>query len=150
MESIYSRMFIIYVEKHETWDKVPRNRYHRQRYSALRLIKIRNELINSLVWSCCPAKRIIYICTTSRFPCDVRLCPKLLFNEGKGYEGIRTIKIFEFDNTRSYFKELRSPRKKEKNMLDKLYTSTRGIYLQKLPLILPLQMNQSFNVSFKL
>ena len=78
MESSYSQMFIIYVEKHETLDKVPRNRYHRQRYSALRLTKIRNELINSLVWSCCPAKRIIYICTTSRFPCDVRLYPKLL------------------------------------------------------------------------
>ena len=27
------------------------------------------------------------------------------FNQGKEYEGIRTIKIFEFENTRSYVKK---------------------------------------------
>ena len=27
------------------------------------------------------------------------------FNERKGYKGIKTIKIFEFENTRSYIKK---------------------------------------------
>ena len=51
------------------------------------------------------------------------------FNEGKGYEGITTNKIFQFENTRSGVKVLRSLRKKE-IMSDKSYIPTRGIYLQ--------------------
>ena len=44
---------------------------------------------------------------------------------------------------------LRSLRKKENNKSDKLYTQTRGINLQWLPLLLALQMNPSFSVMFK-
>ena len=38
--------------------------------------------------------------------------------------------------------------KKDNFMLDKSYTSTRDIYLQKLPLLLTLQMNQSLSVRY--
>ena len=73
------------------------------------------------------------------------------FNEGKGWEGIRTINIFEFENARSYVKKCCDHWEKvENNMLDKSYTSTRDISLQKLPLLLTLQMNQSFNVRSQL
>ena len=65
------------------------------------------------------------------------------FNEEKEYEGIRAIKIFDFENTRSL-------RKTENKMLDKSYISTRGMYLQKLPLLFTLQMNQSFSTIFHL
>ena len=38
----------------------------------------------------------------------MRLCPNLTikFNEGKVYEGIKRIKIFEFENTRSEVKNV--------------------------------------------
>ena len=75
----------------------------------------------------------------------VRLLLKLMnkFNEEKEYEGIRAIKIFDFENTRSLGKT-------ENKMLDKSYISTRGMYLQKLPLLFTLQMNQSFSAIFHL
>ena len=44
---------------------------------------------------------------------------------------------------------LRTLRKKENNKSDKLYTQTRGIHLQWLPLLLALQMNPLFSVMFK-
>ena len=71
-------------------------------------------------------------------------------NEGKGNEGIRPIKLFEFENTRGESqKMLRSLRKKESDMSDKSYIPN-GIYLQKLPLLLTLQINKSSNVKFQL
>ena len=50
------------------------------------------------------------------------------FNEWKGYNGIRIIKIFQFENTRADVKEvLRSlKKKKEKDMSGKSHTKTRG------------------------
>ena len=41
------------------------------------------------------------------------------FNKGKGYKGIRTIKIFEFENTRSFVKKCWSHWEKRKTKLDK-------------------------------
>ena len=71
-------------------------------------------------------------------------------NEGKGNEGIRPIKLFEFENTRGESqKMLPSLRKKESDMSDKSYIPN-GICLQKLPLLLTLQINKSFNVKFQL
>ena len=53
------------------------------------------------------------------------------FNEGKEYGGIKTIKIFEFENTQiTYIKKGHLPTKKT--------------------LLLTLQMSQSFNVRFQL
>ena len=41
-------------------------------------------------------------------------------------------------------------KKRENNISDKLYIPARGIYLQKLPLKLTLQLNQWFNIIFQL
>ena len=57
------------------------------------------------------------------------------YNERKGYRVYRTTKIFEFENTKSDFKVLQLLQKKEINMSNKSYIPTRGIYLQKLTLL---------------
>ena len=41
-------------------------------------------------------------------------------------------------------------KKRKNNISDKLYIPARGIYLQKLPLELTLQLNQWFNIIFQL
>ena len=70
------------------------------------------------------------------------------FNEWKGYNGIRIIKIFQFENTRADVKEvLRSLKKKRKRICQANHIQKPGA---KLPLFLTLQMNQSFVVMFQL
>ena len=71
----------------------------------------RNESINSIVWSHCPKKLfygmhrfMISTCdTVPQFNDNLRT----EFNEGKRYQGIRIIKIFEFEN-RSNVKKCRN------------------------------------------
>ena len=69
-------------EKHESWDH-------------------RVKAIASIVWSCSPKW---LFCGMRRFiDCASTYIDNLMtqFNKGKGYEGIRKIKIFEFGNSRS-------------------------------------------------
>ena len=64
------------------------------------------------------------------------------YNEGKEYKVNRTIKIFEFENTRSDVKVVQSLRKKGNQYVKQIISRPTGrIYLQKLTLILTLQMN---------
>ena len=63
--------------------------------------------INSLVWSCCPDYLYESLFTISIS--DMRLPQMTKFSEGKGYKGIRTIKIFEFENTENYVKKFCYP-----------------------------------------
>ena len=72
------------------------------------------------------------------------------FNEGKGYEGIGTIKIFDIENTSAEVKKKCHDHWEKGNMSDKSYIPTRGTYLQKFPQLLTLQINQSFSVMFQL
>ena len=65
--------------------------------------------------------------------------------------GVRTVEPFEFENSRSDVKKFCNHWEKNKeNMLGKSYILNKGMYLQQLPLILTLQMNQSFNKMFQL
>ena len=52
------------------------------------------------------------------------------FNEGKGYQGIRTFKTFEFKNIQVTPKNIELTEKKKNNMRGKSYIPTRGIYRQ--------------------
>ena len=138
-------------KNHESWNKVTKkNGYHRQLY---RLTQNRNKL-NSTVWSCCPKglfssihRFMISLCKTLPQSNDNLMAQ---FNKKKGYEGIRTIKIFEPENTRSDVKKYCDQWEKRKAIVsDKSYIPTMDIYLQKLSLLLNLQMNQSFSVVFQ-
>lgn len=53
------------------------------------------------------------------------------YNEGKEYKVNRTIKIFEFENTRSDVKVVQSLRKKEINMSNKSYLDQPGEFIYK-------------------
>ena len=73
------------------------------------------------------------------------------FDEGKGYEVIRMIKVFylkiqEATSKRSFAIN----EKKESNMSEKSHIPTRDIYLQKMPRFLISQMNQSLGMMFQL
>ena len=64
------------------------------------------------------------------------------FNKGEDYEGMRAIKILEFENTRRNLKKSVAINEiKKETMSDKSYISTRGIYLQKSPRLFTLQVN---------
>ena len=64
------------------------------------------------------------------------------FIEGKGYQGITTFKNLSLKVQEALSNVLQSLRKNKKNMSDKSYVLTRGIYLQNLSLLLTLQMNE--------
>ena len=64
------------------------------------------------------------------------------FIEGKGYQGITTFKNLSLKVQEAMSNVLQSLRKNKKNMSDKSYVLTRGIYLQNLSLLLTLQMNE--------
>ena len=53
------------------------------------------------------------------------------YNEGKEYKVNRTIKILEFENTRSDVKVVQSLRKKEINMSNKSYLDQPGEFIYK-------------------
>ena len=58
--------------------------------------------------------------------------------EGEEYQGIRTAKTFEFENKSHVKKMPQSLRKVSNNMYDQSNMQIRGIYQQKLSLILAL------------
>ena len=59
------------------------------------------------------------------------------FNEGKGYKRIRTIKFFfSLKIQEATSKSVAVTEKKENNMSNILYVPTKGIDLQKIPLLL--------------
>ena len=63
--------------------------------------------------------------------------------KGKGKKKLEHLKSMSLKIQEAISKkELRSLTKKENNMSDKLYIPTRGIYLQNLPPLFTLQMNQ--------
>lgn len=73
------------------------------------------------------------------------------FNEEKGYVGIRTIKIFEFQNTRRDFKKniaVEITEEKEEQYVNKSYMKANHIYQSEAPLFLISQIKQSFIVIF--
>ena len=54
----------------------------------------------------------------------------MMEQEGKGYQGIRAIKAFEYENTRSYF-DIVITVKNEKQCLTKGIPWTHGAFLDK-------------------
>ena len=72
------------------------------------------------------------------------------FNEGKGYQGIRTFKTFEFKNIQVMPKNVELTEKKEKQYARRIIYSNQGHLPTKSPLILSLKMNHSFNLMIQL
>ena len=69
--------------------------------------------------------------------------------KGKGTKELEHLKFLSLKRQEATSKSVTITEKKENNMLDKSRTLIRGIHPQKLPLLLTLQINQSFNVRFR-
>ena len=86
--------------------------------------------------------KVIILCYS--LPYDFHVPNLMTMQKGKGYQGTRSVKMFEYINTRSGVKCCNHLEKKKNNMSDKSYMYTRppGAFSIKLPLILiMLQMN---------
>lgn len=81
----------------------------------------------------------------------MRLCPKLTtqFHEGKGYEELEQLKSFSLKIQGTTSSVAITERKGKQYVRQIMYINQRH-YLQKLPLLLTLQVNQPFSVMFQL
>ena len=81
--------------------------------------------------------------------CDVRLWPKLpSLMKGRVAKELGQLQSLSLRTQEAMSISVVITEKKGNFMFDKSYTSTRDIYLQKLPLLLTLQMNQSLSVRY--
>ena len=97
----------------------------------IRLTHNRNESRNLIVGNNIVEKDYFLICIASGFPiCET--VPQL--GEGKRQKGIRTIKIFEFENTRpSKVKKCCDQLEKSKTICHKSYIPTRAFTYESYP-----------------
>ena len=84
---------------------------------------------------------IFLVCIASGF-LYVRLFPNLM-KEMEEYKGIRTSKIDNFKIQEITSKNDANTEKKRKQDVRQIIYTNHGIYIQKLPLLLTLQTNQS-------
>ena len=72
------------------------------------------------------------------------------FYEGKGYEGITTTRIFEYENTKTGVRKCCDEQEKMKTTSQTNHIYQQGVFIYKVYSLLTLEMSQSFSAMLQL